>query len=1198
MRFKFISMILSMSIIFANANICSADSLSDRRMNAVTSYINNMLLYARYGENTKYPGIFADGINAETKAPVVWKLEGNEYNPSNFLGQQNFLRSLVGFSNLTEDDKYSQIASEQVDFWLENFTDENGLLYSGAHAFVDIKSGGIVTTGVHENKDYRPYIEFMYEAQPQKTIKYLEAFWNAHVLDWTNLAMSRHGDYGIQWGQLWDSEYTDTSYDFENIGNALAFQCTANELIHSAFFISEKTGDGRPVVWAKRMLQKYIDLRNPVTKLAGSQYAVLSTAKGGDRAQIQFGEDFGEIAYEYNMISASGLKSQLGYAPQVLLKYIETSGDPDTAYILDYLVESFEGFKTYLYNEEKNNMNTPMFSDGTSLMGYQFKNSGYYGNAGSVISSAGGAIDPLILRSAVYTHKLSNNQNVWNLARSIAAGFGLGDIGTAPGVNVNLNLQTTVLDTQSIFTMLDLYKATGHGDYLAIAARMGDQIVSRRYSRGMFVSTNRANASIDSAFALVLLNIEAAARGLYDTGVIDNNVGHAPIDLNYDGVGRVQDGTVIYLETYQSAEEINITKNNITIPQRHTVTESGSGEYAKTLRNIQTVGQFGGKISDSTMTKNEYIASLADMCGISSVDSFKAAAEQRINDTSFTNLLNANGSDLLTVENAAALAAGALLLKNKNEFSCSGFLTKFKDKNEVSAPIYNYVDIAAGCFLLAKRTDEFLRPKEIITAGEVAGILLNLCRYMDTEIYKLSAEILPDTTTDTMISWRSSNEGVVQVDENGRLFAVSEGMATITATCGSVSDTCVVNVQRAEDQMVRDVWINGVRLEDFSPFTTEYEYLTDMSLKSEITARAYSGDVSIISPKLVPGVGKISPAGDTNPYFIYFGLIDDKTIMNENFTKYDPETALVGLQMGHAMWKLHPNGHSTGGSPVVITKDPLDDNNRVIKVPYNDLLMEVTANFDSSPIATGASARDDNKLVIEYKLMATEAFPSSGFSVRLGNNESGVNTWAARVGYKPTSKNSFAAVNYANGQIFTDITPGEYHTVKMIFNKSNLNFDLYINDSLVGTNQPPITVTNRVNAFIFHIPQGLGLEAELYIDDLAIYEIPNEDAPLPVPEFENSEGAAVSFINESEEVTARAEISGDTDDVIVYTAVYSIDRQFKSVNVKKRPEKIEGTNMININIDSNGLERGDYIFLYVWDKTLRPLSNSGYIYIR
>ena len=62
----------------------------------------------------------------------------------------------------------------------------------------------------------------------------------------------------------------------------------------------------------------------------------------------------------------------------------------------------------------------------------------------------------------------------------------------------------------------------------------------------------------------------------------------------------------------------------------------------------------------------------------------------------------------------------------------------------------------------------------------------------DGETKTITALVTPTDTTDS-ITWKSSNEAVATVD-NGTITAISNGTTTITATCGSLSATCLVTV--------------------------------------------------------------------------------------------------------------------------------------------------------------------------------------------------------------------------------------------------------------------------------------------------------------------------------------------------------------------------------------------------------------------
>ena len=68
----------------------------------------------------------------------------------------------------------------------------------------------------------------------------------------------------------------------------------------------------------------------------------------------------------------------------------------------------------------------------------------------------------------------------------------------------------------------------------------------------------------------------------------------------------------------------------------------------------------------------------------------------------------------------------------------------------------------------------------------------------------LTVTVLPEDTTDKTITWSSSDRNVATVDENGNVTAVMAGFATITATCGSVSATCEVEVTTSPNKFQMD----------------------------------------------------------------------------------------------------------------------------------------------------------------------------------------------------------------------------------------------------------------------------------------------------------------------------------------------------------------------------------------------------------
>ncbi|SMC17121.1 Uncharacterized conserved protein YjdB, contains Ig-like domain [Clostridium acidisoli DSM 12555] len=66
----------------------------------------------------------------------------------------------------------------------------------------------------------------------------------------------------------------------------------------------------------------------------------------------------------------------------------------------------------------------------------------------------------------------------------------------------------------------------------------------------------------------------------------------------------------------------------------------------------------------------------------------------------------------------------------------------------------------------------------------------------------LTATVAPDNATNKTVKWTSSDPSIVTVDDNGKVTAVKEGSATITATTQDGSNktaTCTVNVKNPAD---------------------------------------------------------------------------------------------------------------------------------------------------------------------------------------------------------------------------------------------------------------------------------------------------------------------------------------------------------------------------------------------------------------
>lgn len=70
------------------------------------------------------------------------------------------------------------------------------------------------------------------------------------------------------------------------------------------------------------------------------------------------------------------------------------------------------------------------------------------------------------------------------------------------------------------------------------------------------------------------------------------------------------------------------------------------------------------------------------------------------------------------------------------------------------------------------------------------------------EEFQLTATVTPDTVEDKTVTWKSSAEQYAVVDSNGKVTAKGVGEAIITATCGSVSSSCKITVERPAPEQI------------------------------------------------------------------------------------------------------------------------------------------------------------------------------------------------------------------------------------------------------------------------------------------------------------------------------------------------------------------------------------------------------------
>ena len=455
---------------------------------------------------------------------------------SNLANQQNLFRFLNSLSSLTGDPKYREAAAGATKFHFDNLMDSSGLFNWGGHKYIDLQTLELIGPDnkgyYHELKNALPFYDFMYELNPEATTKYIRAFWNAHIYDWDELHIGRHGQYGLEIGELWKHQRVNLPVFRESTG--LSFMNAGNDLIYAAFLCYAHTGDQDAYEWGKHMAYQFVRARDPKTGLGAYQFTQPKKTREapsddvtmsfmGDRAKRQFGPEFGESALEGKMLLPNNSISIYSLSPLVQLHIWERLGKKPQE-LFDWTVEGLLSFAKYAYVSETNKAR-PMFTDGTDLTGHVLPRDGYYGKTGSVLQHYDLGLDYFL--AYVRGYLLSGRKELWDTAVSMARACDLGNLGSAPAEGVSVNLNSSCAHVQAVFALGELYVRYGCKEYLELCGKVSKNIEAKHFNGGYFNhGAEYRFAKFDSHYPLALIAYEAAMAGKWEL---------APVYLNGAG---------------------------------------------------------------------------------------------------------------------------------------------------------------------------------------------------------------------------------------------------------------------------------------------------------------------------------------------------------------------------------------------------------------------------------------------------------------------------------------------------------------------------------------------------------------------------------------------------------------------------------------------------------------------------------------
>ncbi len=482
-----------------------------------------------------------------TGKPITWLLHGREMLVANLASQNSLMRTLVGLSELTGEASYRETAEAAVRFTFDRLSDQRGLLFWGHHVAYDPASDRVFghkpESLNHELKANYPFYELMWQVDPQATRNYIEAYWDAHIRDWSTLDFSRHGKYGK--GKppksVWSRTYIGGETFF--LGTGLGFLNAGSDLYFAAGMLGALADDPAPRAWALRMAGRYAQTRHPVTGLTGYQFSRIAE----DRARVQLGPELGPYALEGTVLSRRHYHIVYGQTAICQLMLAERLGEAGQP-MRDWVHRNLLAFADQAYDPE-HNLALAMLTDGRRLTPEDvMKRPGYYKPA----EFAPAPVGALILRAAATAYRIIGDDRLWQLARDIAHGLGLGEWTKPDEPPQPSDLQAECSDPDALFAVLEMYRATEHGGWLDFGRALADQMVKLRHHRGLFIdSPNHLYAKFDRHEPVALLHLAAAERGEPDAVPVDQ-AGKAFFAGNHDdattdrGWGRLHDTALYY----------------------------------------------------------------------------------------------------------------------------------------------------------------------------------------------------------------------------------------------------------------------------------------------------------------------------------------------------------------------------------------------------------------------------------------------------------------------------------------------------------------------------------------------------------------------------------------------------------------------------------------------------------------------------
>ena len=532
---------------------------NNRFLKATSRFADTAIEHRRDRYSGKDMPLFADCLHTDhLKAPrsMTSHRTGTEPKPtvwSFFQNQQNLMRLLSSLSQFTGDGKYVHAAGEAAKYMFNNYWyPESGVLHWGGHGYVDLVTGNRygMKGVVHEIEDVYPYWELLRAVDADRGEMLMKGIWEANIKDWDALHYNRHGDFRKQvdhtntWNRPWNG------YKAPEISADLSFISVALDLAYAAYSLGYQKQEEAPRIWGERLLNLIIQQRDPETGVWPNLVHPQINKRGLNVFGRQYPRATEPRVYVGNQLNHA-ITQMMG-----MLTIVENAQKygriGEMAHIKEAVAQHIIGFLDVSYNPKSNTLKSIVI-DGTDLTGFRikgpFKTEKLYFGA-----KEGGAflpqnITPLFTSVCARGYRISGGRSEFrDYLRTMFKAFGIGDIGADKNCQSLLNFDTTALEPAYIFAMVDLYRVEPKAEFLAMAERIGDNLLQSRqhtdsglftleddfvlYSRVMdkpelqeshegksvieILQDTHKTANLDAMEPLALLSIYAAQTGRYD----------------------------------------------------------------------------------------------------------------------------------------------------------------------------------------------------------------------------------------------------------------------------------------------------------------------------------------------------------------------------------------------------------------------------------------------------------------------------------------------------------------------------------------------------------------------------------------------------------------------------------------------------------------------------------------------------------